>query len=152
MSVTETFSVQTRLVESGWPYARYDVNLRLSELLVGQGVPLDVRQPAQVLSVVLAPGQGYLGLSHAADNVSDWAGGARRFKREKGQVSRAEFKLLEAMELFGLSLRAGGTALDLGAAPGGWTRIMRKQSERCSGGPGRSGFAYCLRHGCETYP
>ena len=126
MSATETFSAQTRLVEGGWPYARYDVNLRLSEVFMGQGVPLDVRQPEQVLSVVLAPGQGYLGLSHAADNVSDWAGGARRFKREKGQVSRAEFKLLEAMELFGLSLQVGGTALDLGAAPGGWTRILRK--------------------------
>lgn len=126
LSATETFSVQTRLVGSGWSYARYDVNARLSEVFIGQGVPLDVRQPEQILSVVLAPGQGYLGLSHAADNVSDWAGGARRFKRENGQVSRAEFKLLEAMELFELSLRVGGTALDLGAAPGGWTRILRK--------------------------
>jgi 23S rRNA (cytidine2498-2'-O)-methyltransferase len=28
--------------------------------------------------------------------------------------------------LFGLNLQVGGTALDLGAAPGGWTRILRK--------------------------
>jgi 23S rRNA (cytidine2498-2'-O)-methyltransferase len=58
--------------------------------------------------------------------VSDWAGGVRRFKREEGQISRAEFKLLEAMESFGLSLQAGDAALDLGAAPGGWTRVLRK--------------------------
>ena len=101
ISVSEPFSVQTRLLGKGWPYARYDVNVRLSDVFVGHGMPLDVRQPAQILSVVLTPDQGYLGLSRAEDNVSDWAGGIRRFKREKGQISRAEFKLLEAMESFG---------------------------------------------------
>jgi len=118
--------VQTRLLGKGWPYARYDVNVRLSDIFVGHGAPLDVRQPAQILSVVLAPDRGYLGLSCAADNVSDWAGGVRRFKREAGQISRAEFKLLEAIETFDLILPANGTVLDLGAAPGGWTRIARK--------------------------
>lgn len=126
LNSAQTFSVQTRLIGSGWPYARYDVNVRLSEQFVEQGVSLDVRQPEQVLSVVFAPEQGYLGLSRVADNLSDWAGGARRFKREEGQVSRAEFKLLEALEVFGLSLPVGGKALDLGAAPGGWTRTLRK--------------------------
>lgn len=128
LSLTQTFSVQTRLIESDWPYARYDVNTRLSQGLVEQGSRLEVRQPEQILSVVLTPEQGYLGLSRAADNLSDWAGGARRFKQEQGQVSRAEFKLLEALELFGLRLPAAGTALDLGAAPGGWTRILRQHA------------------------
>ncbi|MGH2543395.1 MAG: SAM-dependent methyltransferase, partial [Ardenticatenaceae bacterium] len=48
----------------------------------------------------------------------------RRFRREEGQVSRAEFKLLEALELFGATPPEGGQALDLGAAPGGWTRLL----------------------------
>ena len=125
LNLAQTFSVQTRLMASGWPYARYDVNERLSKELMGQGVPLDVRRPEQVFSVVLTPDQGYLGLSRAADNLSDWAGGARRFMAEEGQISRAEFKLLEALELFELSFPAHGVALDLGAAPGGWTRVLR---------------------------
>jgi 23S rRNA (cytidine2498-2'-O)-methyltransferase len=128
LNLTQTFAVQTRLIGSGWPYARYDVNVRLSEELAGQGGTLDVRRPEQVLSVVLAPAQVFLGLSQAVDNLSDWAGGARRFKREPGQVSRAEFKLLEALEVFGLKLPAGGLALDLGAAPGGWTRILHQHA------------------------
>jgi len=121
----QTFSVQTRLISSGWPYARYDVNERLAKELTVGGVPLDVRRPEQILSVVLAPEQGYLGLSRAADNLSNWAGGARRFMQEEEQVSRAEFKLLEAAELFELSFPARGVALDLGASPGGWTRVLR---------------------------
>jgi len=127
------FSVQPRLVGSSegmdlWPYERFDINQRLAAELRSTGAALDVRQPDQVFSVVCTPDWAYLGLSRAADNLSDWAGGARRFKREAGQVSRAEFKLLEALELFELSLTAAGTALDLGAAPGGWTRVLRRRA------------------------
>lgn len=125
LDAAQTFSVQTRLIGEGWPYARFDVNTRLADALTAQGFTVDVRRPVQILSVALTPTAGYLGVSRAADNLSDWAGGERRFKAEPEQVSRAEFKLLEAMETFGLSWPVDGTALDLGAAPGGWTRIAR---------------------------
>ena len=124
--LTQTCSVQTRLIGEGWPYASYNVNVKLAEELAQRGIALDVRQPAQILSVVLTPEQAYLGLSPAADNLSDWAGGARRFKRDEAQISRAEFKLLEAVEVFGLTWPQTGAALDLGAAPGGWTRLLRQ--------------------------
>jgi 23S rRNA (cytidine2498-2'-O)-methyltransferase len=150
-----TFSVQTRQFGQGWTYARYDVNQRLSEIWIGQGYRLNVRQPEQVVSVVLTPEQGFLGVSWAADNLSDWAGGARRFKREEGQISRAEFKLLEALELFGLETPAGGLALDLGAAPGGWTRVLRTRSMRVVAvDPGdidsRLAADPEVRHECQT--
>jgi len=121
----QTFSVQTRLMGEGHPYTRYDANTRLADELTTQGFALDVRRPVQILSVALTPTEGHLGVSHAADNLSDWAGGARRFKAEPEQISRAEFKLLEAMETFKLAWPNNGSALDLGAAPGGWTRITR---------------------------
>ena len=126
------FSVQARLLGEmkAWPYGRFEVNQRLAAVLEAAGATLDVRQPEQVLSAVCTPTQAYLGLSSAADNLSDWAGGMRRFKREAGQISRAEFKLLEAIELFDLTLPAGGEALDLGAAPGGWTRVLRRRAMR----------------------
>ena len=63
VGVTEKFSVQTRLLGAGWPYGRYDVNQRLSSALLRQGARLDVRHPAQVVSVVLGAAQGYLGVS-----------------------------------------------------------------------------------------
>jgi 23S rRNA (cytidine2498-2'-O)-methyltransferase len=53
----------------------------------------------------------------------------RRFAREEGQISRAEFKLLEALETFAITLPHHGTALDLGAAPGGWTRVLRQRGQ-----------------------
>ncbi|NJN43361.1 MAG: methyltransferase domain-containing protein [Anaerolineae bacterium] len=80
--------------------------------------------PEQILSVTLTPTEAFLGLSLAHENLSDWAGGERRFKREAGQISRAEFKLLEALETFKLQLPSDGLALDMGAAPGGWARLL----------------------------
>jgi 23S rRNA (cytidine2498-2'-O)-methyltransferase len=122
------FSVQARVL-GDLPYKPFDINQALAAL-VGEisGAPLDVRVPIQVISVVCAalPGVAYLGLSQVAHNLSDWAGGMRRFAREEGQISRAEFKLLEALEVFAPRLPPRGTALDLGAAPGGWTRVLRR--------------------------
>jgi 23S rRNA (cytidine2498-2'-O)-methyltransferase len=126
------FSVQTRLF-AGLPYKPFDINHALAELLQESGAPLDVRAPQQILSLVVAPLAGdlhaFLGLSPAALNLSDWAGGVRRFARDKDQISRSEFKLLEALELFDIHLPARGRALDLGAAPGGWTRVLRLREQ-----------------------
>ena len=123
------FSVQTRIL-GDLSVKPYDINKPLSEqLAAASGTPLDVRQPFQILSVVLAEESAYLGLSLAVNNLSDWAGGVRRFAREKEQISRAEFKLLEALETFKIELPPRGRALDLGAAPGGWTRVLRQKEQ-----------------------
>lgn len=128
LSADDTFSVQTRMIEGYQPgYKRFDVNTALADAVAAQGVALDVKRPAQVVSVTLAQGMGWLGVSRAEDNLSAWAGGMRRFKWEAGQISRAEFKLLEALELFGITVVDGENAIDLGAAPGGWTRVLRQR-------------------------
>ncbi len=127
---SDAFSVQTRLFEKV-SYKPFDVNRALSGVIErGTGARLNVRAPKMVLSVSIATVDkqlfGMIGASTVEQNLSDWAGGERRFKREKGQVSRAEFKLLEAIDCFDLQLPEKGVALDLGAAPGGWTRVLRQ--------------------------
>jgi 23S rRNA (cytidine2498-2'-O)-methyltransferase len=124
------FAVQARIFDTRAALRPFEVNEALAGL-IGQetGAALDVQSPAQVLSVMIGSLGGelvaLLGLSQVGENLSDWAGGARRFAREETQVSRAEFKLLEALEIFGIYLAPRSLALDLGAAPGGWTRILR---------------------------
>jgi len=126
---SQPFSVQTRIF-GDVAYKPFDVNRALSNAIIkATGAPLDVRQPEQILSVVVTPDKTYLGVSLTIHNLSDWAGGVRRFAREKGQISRAEFKLLEALEIFKITLPPRGTALDLGAAPGGWTRVLRQREQ-----------------------
>ena len=137
-----SFSVQTRILGDN-SLKPFDVNRALSRIVQQRtNAELDVRGPDQILSVVIAPwtsdaslAEGsvpqtaFLGLSLAAQNLSNWAGGKRRFRREPDQVSRAEFKLLEALEVFEIELPPRGVALDLGASPGGWTRVLRQQDQ-----------------------
>lgn len=123
------FSVQARiLVGPGKerPYSAYAIKEAIAPLASQQtGAMEDVRSPEVVISVLALPSAGFVGISPVEFNLSDWAGGERRFSREEGQLSRSEFKLLEAFEVFKVSLPEEGDALDLGAAPGGWTRVLR---------------------------
>ncbi|MFA5504533.1 MAG: SAM-dependent methyltransferase [Vulcanimicrobiota bacterium] len=64
----------------------------------------------------------FAGSSRPQDNLSPWSRGVCRIPRAKDAVSRAESKLEEALEL--LPELPVGRALDLGAAPGGWTRVL----------------------------
>lgn len=126
---TLTLSVQTRILDDT-PIKPFAVNAALADALATMtGVELDVKRPLQILSIIITNQTAYLGLSLAAHNLSDWAGGVRRFAREEGQISRAEFKLLEALEAFHVHLPPRGIALDLGAAPGGWTRVLRQREQ-----------------------
>ncbi|MCP5095821.1 MAG: 50S rRNA methyltransferase [Chloroflexi bacterium] len=123
------FSVQSR-VFADVGYKPFDINTSLSEMIKEKsGASLNVRQPVQIISVVVGEKITVFGISLAMHNLSDWAGGVRRFAREKGQISRAEFKLLEALETFKIELPPRGRALDLGAAPGGWTRVLRQHEQ-----------------------
>ena len=92
--------------------------------LPGEG--MDKRRPETVVSAYFhQTSKGltlYLGVSAPEQNLSPWMRGECRIPRSKESVSRAEQKLLEALELCpGVE---GSRALDLGAAPGGWTRIL----------------------------
>ena len=124
----ETFAAQSRfLSEMPRPYRKFALNEALSARLTAQtGAQMECKTPAYVVSVLCSPDAGYIGISRATQNLSAWPGGEHRFKRDEAQISRAEFKLLEAIDVFGLEMPSGGKALDMGAAPGGWTRVLRQ--------------------------
>lgn len=44
-----------------------------------------------------------------------------------GFISRAEFKLKEALEVFQININNMKTGADLGAAPGGWTKVLAEK-------------------------
>lgn len=81
----------------------------------------------QVLGVIVTSEGISLGLNGLGSALSDWPGGRVRLAKPKGQISRSEFKLEELFRVHNLDLPKGGIAIDLGASPGGWTRILRQQ-------------------------
>lgn len=134
----QRFAVQTRFVQdrdsehsenhanhAQRPYSSGQLNQQLAEAIAEEtGAIESVKKPQIVVSILCTRESCYLGISPVEENLSAWPGGTRHFAQTEEQISRAEFKLLEALEVFGVSLPSHGVALDLGAAPGGWTRLL----------------------------
>jgi 23S rRNA (cytidine2498-2'-O)-methyltransferase len=102
--------------------------------------------PQTVISVFISDDIVYAGISDVEENLSAWAGGMRHYAFNESIISRAEFKLLELFEYFPELInykeienskkdviyeveaeKEKPTALDLGASPGGWTKILAEK-------------------------
>jgi 23S rRNA (cytidine2498-2'-O)-methyltransferase len=122
----EKVAIQVRKKQGvHFAYTPYGVKEALDPILAQTfGVEPVVREADRVLSIFLTEDRLWYGWSRPEENLSDWSGGAVRFQREEGQISRAKFKLLEAEERFGLDFSQFEKAVDIGAAPGGWTSLL----------------------------
>jgi 23S rRNA (cytidine2498-2'-O)-methyltransferase len=128
----EKVAVQVRKEErANVPYAPFTVKAALDEVIVAglQSEPV-VRHSDYIVSVYVSANKMFAGISKPSDNLSDWSGGAIRFLKEEDQISRAKFKLLEAEQRFGLDFQYARAALDIGAAPGGWTSFLLERGLR----------------------
>jgi len=117
-------AVQCRISRAASPYRPIDVKRAIDVALQNRGIPTTVKGPALVLSVLVAHERAYLGLSSPRENLSIWNGGAAHYGKGMGSLSRAAHKLEEACEVFDLNLKGMEQALDLGAAPGGFTSFL----------------------------
>jgi 23S rRNA (cytidine2498-2'-O)-methyltransferase len=79
---------------------------------------------------VLGRGAAAVGRVRAREAVSLSAGGKSRQKRTEGAPSRAAMKLDEALDWYGLAPGKGEVCVDLGSAPGGWTRRLVERGAR----------------------
>lgn len=119
-------TVQVRsTVEDRLPYSPADIQRCLN----GKDDSYPPQMPqGRIFSILLTRDaesiQAYVGISWAAQNISPWAGG--QIPVMEAVSNRAGYKLLEAIDVFGIRLRPGNHALDLGAAPGAWTTILRR--------------------------
>lgn len=122
----EKIAIQVRKAPSvKFDYTPYGVKEALDPILAQvHGVEPVVRGEDRIISIYLGKEDLYWGISRPADNLSERSGGAVRYRQEEGQVSRAKFKLMEAEERFGLDFAQYERALDIGAAPGGWSSLL----------------------------
>lgn len=79
---------------------------------------------------LIGPGVGVVGRVRAREAMSLSAGGRARMKRTTEAPSRAAMKLDEALDWVGVSPGKGEICVDLGSAPGGWTRRLAELGAR----------------------
>ncbi len=121
----KTVAVHLRRADgTRYPYSAADTKAVVDAVLAETGSEPAVQSPELILSLYAGEEELYAGWGTPEEQLSDWPGGAIRFQREEGQISRAKFKLLEAERAFKLHLADFRSALDIGAAPGGWTSLL----------------------------
>ena len=125
----EKYSVQTRIFKANAEYSAKDI-----EVFVGShfeklgGIPVFSKNKltsdvnVKIISISIYKNDLYLGLSQASDNLNFDCDQYRILSHGGREVSRAENKLKEAIAKYGLSGK--GKALDIGAAPGGWSKVL----------------------------
>ena len=123
MSQNKNFSVQIRASENNKIYKPPEIKEKITDYFKQKGFAENKRDPEQIISVYLTDNNIYAGLSQAEQNLSIWSGGMRHYAMREDIISRAGFKLMEALEAYPIDFN-NSTALDLGAAPGGWTKVL----------------------------
>ncbi len=122
LNISTTYAIQGYVIISN--YNKKTINDIILNELTNKGFVCNNPKPKQVISYVIFNNTMYIGLGNESLNLSSWTLGMRRYQKYENQISRAEFKLLEAIETFGIDLENFETALDLGASPGGWTKVL----------------------------
>lgn len=110
--------------EVNLPYRNDQLWRRLAASLNDEDIEVVRGGASHVLSACQVEEGIILGSNGVANALSDWPGGRVQLARPKGQISRSEFKLEEIIRTNLAELPTSGTALDLGAAPGGWARVL----------------------------
>ena len=131
LSAGRPFSIQARSVEND-AYTSKDIEVKLGRHIEqaysieayfdDYDVPDDAGQ--QIISLLICGGAFFMGLGSERENLHPVSDPYRIFSRRRGHVSRAEFKLREALRIIGYSPAPGRLAIDVGAAPGGWSFVL----------------------------
>ncbi len=104
-------------------YKKSDVALTIEKHLKEHSVEVDNKKATYVFSFIITRDGLLLGQSLVKHNLCNWILGNIRLKKDEEQISRASFKLDEAFEAFNITENFE-KAIDLGASPGGWTKVL----------------------------
>ncbi len=108
-------------------YSAKDIEVYIGENLEREGQDINIEAPQVVAFAVIIDMVCYCGSMLAYDMFRLHLDPKRFYKNRFSKVvSRAELKLEEAWDEFGLEGH-GGIAIDIGAAPGGWSLVLARK-------------------------
>ncbi len=108
-------------------YSNKELTALLASFLQDRGYTIAPKDAKISVSLTVYGSSAYMGISFLRDNVSDWTGGNLFYSKSNDIICRAEFKIEEACKVFNVQISGGMRALDLGAAPGGWTHYLSQR-------------------------
>ncbi len=115
--------IECMLIGSGKPHSAKEIEVSIGTALEEKGIEVDLSSPKVLVLLLIIGRSAYLGYKKAAlgQLPLDFN---RAYSSEGRPISRAERKIREAFIIFGIPKGKGGIAIDLGAAPGGWSSFL----------------------------
>ena len=110
-------------VNSKHEYSAKDIEVTVGSRLENEGIKIDIENPMALAYSVLINMKCYSGYSHAYGLMKLFLNPERHYLKAYSGISRAELKLHEALDEFDIG-RKKGIAIDLGASPGGWSKVL----------------------------
>lgn len=104
-------------------YSAKDIEVYLGQKLEKEGYDVNIITPDFLVYLVLINMRCYVGYSDYKKLKKKFVNPERHYHPlSKDAVSRSELKLVQAFDDFGI--KGKGLAIDLGAAPGGWSHFL----------------------------
>ncbi len=101
-----------------------DVEIEIGAKLKKSGGTVDLEAPELLALVEVLQEKFYVGMADPADVIQKRPAIVRKWAKGERPVSRAELKMGEVMRRYPEIFHHSYVALDIGAAPGGWSRAM----------------------------
>jgi len=113
-------------VNSKHGYSGKDLEVLFGNRLEKDGFKVSMEKPEVLIYAVLFNWRCYSGITGYAAGKRELLNPIRHYNHSRSGISRAEMKLEEAFDRFGIKAKRG-IAIDLGAAPGGWSCFLAKK-------------------------
>lgn len=132
-SESKDFNVQCRIIKggnNGLPYSSKDIEIFVGTYFENFGLnPIIsdnriINNDINIISCLISGNDFYVGISTSTLNLNFQCDEYRVCSKNGRVISRAENKLIEAFNKFNIKPNENGYALDIGAAPGGWTKVL----------------------------
>ncbi|MCW4021142.1 MAG: THUMP domain-containing protein, partial [Candidatus Bathyarchaeota archaeon] len=112
-------------------FSSRDVEAELGYLLEkATGAAVNLEDPKKIVIVQIFQNLAFVGVAAAENVLAKRIGVFRKYAEGERPFTRAEHKIKEAIEAFNLRIGEDSEVLDLGAAPGGWTKVLSGLAKR----------------------
>ncbi len=118
-----TLGIQGFALVDNEHFRKADFAKKINTYFENKNYDIDNKTANYAISFLMTKDTVYIGGSYIKHNLSNWALGHVRYKKGKNLISRASLKLEEAFDTFNLNSNYK-KAIDLGASPGGWTKVL----------------------------
>lgn len=118
---SKSFAIETAAYRSD--IHTRDLEVKLGESLESIGYKADLENPETIIYSFLQGKNLYLGVVDTDETIYRYLDNSKKFSRVEDRLNRAQYKLVEAFDRFNIDIK-DGIAMDIGAAPGGWTKEL----------------------------